>query len=158
MIKKLLGMLFAAAVLGTIVLTILGRGNYRSMIWDDEPGVSHLIRSVVPKVSKLHTDDDPATPATPDAGATTAETATEPDATASGTTTPISTAPISQDASHESSRPVRSTVASQRGQNASSSDDRPLRRARKNADGEYEDYLDMPDSIECPDPLAELNK
>lgn len=157
MIKKLLGMLFAAAVLGTMVLTILGRGNYRSMIWDDEPGVSHLIRSVVPKVSKLRTsatDDAPATPATPNAGAAAAET--DADATTSGITASHSSGSSAESSHSPASRAA--AVASQRGRNASSSDDRPLHRARKNADGEYEDYLDMPDSIECPDPLAELNK
>ncbi|MCM1301011.1 MAG: hypothetical protein NC226_04755 [Bacteroides cellulosilyticus] len=156
MIKKLLGMLFAAAVLGTIVLTILGRGNYRSMIWDDEPGVSHLIRSVVPKVSKLRSSaaaDAPAETAVPDAGAAAAET--DADADASNITASHSSGSSAESSHSPASRAA--AVASQRGQNASSGD-RPLHRARKNADGEYEDYLDMPDSIECPDPLAELNR
>lgn len=140
MIKKLLGMLFSAAVLGTMVLTILGRGNYRSMIWDDEPGVSHLIRSVVPKVSGLRTFSATDTPAD-------AETAPAAD--------PIALPAASSEASQSMSSASRRAVVPSR---SASDDDSPIRRAKKNANGEYEDYLDMPDSIECPDPLEQLDK
>lgn len=140
MIKKLLGMLFSAAVLGTMVLTILGRGNYRSMIWDDEPGVSHLIRSVVPKVSGLRTFSATDTPAD-------AETAPAAD--------PIALPATSSEASQSMSPASRRAVVPSR---SASDNDSPIRRAKKNANGEYEDYLDMPDSIECPDPLEQLDK
>ncbi|MDE6069621.1 MAG: hypothetical protein K2F92_01905 [Alistipes sp.] len=140
MIKKLLGMLFSAAVLGTIVLTILGRGNYRSMIWDDEPGVSHLIRSVVPMVSGLRTFSTTDTPA---------------DAETAPATDPIAMPAVSSEASQPLSSASRRAAVPSR---VASDDDGPIRRAKKNADGEYEDYLDMPDSLECPDPLEQLNK
>lgn len=140
MIKKLLGMLFSAAVLGTIVLTILGRGNYRSMIWDDEPGVTHLIRSVVPKVSGLRTALTTDAPADAEA-----EPAADPIAM------PAASSEVSQPMSSASRRAVMPA-------RAASDDESPIRRAKKNANGEYEDYLDMPDSIECPDPLEQLNK
>lgn len=140
MIKKLLGMLFSAAVLGTMVLTILGRGNYRSMIWDDEPGVSHLIRSVVPKVSGLRTFSATDTP-------TDAETAPAAD--------PIALPAASSETSQSMSSASRRVVVPSR---SASDDDSPIRRAKKNANGEYEDYLDMPDSLECPDPLEQLDK
>lgn len=144
MIKKLLGMLFAAATLATIVLTILGRGNYRSMIWDDEPGVHHIIRAVMPNISAGKGSTPEVAPATP--AGTTART----NPTAASNKPATSAAGTSASAS--------SSASAGKSQNTAPDDDRLNRRPKKNANGEYEDYLDMPDSIECPDPLEELNK
>lgn len=144
MIKKLLGMLFAAATLATIVLTILGRGNYHSMIWDDEPGVHHIIRAVMPNISAGKGPTPEAAPAT--SAGTTART----NPTAASNKPATSTAGTSASAS--------SSASAGKSQNTAPDDDRLNRRPKKNANGEYEDYLDMPDSIECPDPLEELNK
>ncbi len=142
MIKKLLGMLFAAATLATIVLTILGRGNYRSMIWDDEPGVHHIIRAVIPNISAGKDSTPEAAPAT------SAGNAAHTNPTAASNTPAPSTTGTS----------ASSSASAGKSQNAIPDDDRLNRRPKKNANGEYEDYLDMPDSIECPDPLEELNK
>ncbi|MDE7304901.1 MAG: hypothetical protein K2N04_03190 [Alistipes sp.] len=147
MIKKLLGMLFAAATLATIVLTILGRGNYRSMIWDDEPGVHHIIRAVMPNISAGKGPTAEAAPAT--SAGTTARTnptdaSNRPAPSATGTSRPATSA-------------ASPSASARKSQNAASDDDLLSRRPKKNANGEYEDYLDMPDSLVCPDPLEEIN-
>lgn len=62
MIKKIFGMLLAAAILALLVLTVLHHDNYRSMIWDGSdfgPAAAVVAPVAVPVAASENTGPGP---------------------------------------------------------------------------------------------------
>lgn len=67
MIKKITGILFAAAVVAVIVAVVMHRGEYRSLVFDREDAAAE--NEIVMEADTLHSEETPSGQAAADAPA-----------------------------------------------------------------------------------------